>query len=533
MFKYSSILLIIFFYGCGGRYISLVPLDINATEPSLINILFKANNQDGKPIPDLTEKDVIIFEDSKKIDKKNSFLKFKNGDDAKYLTKTIIAIDISGTVSLRDREIIIENLRKLIFDNAIRVDKNNLLMLVTFDDEVQVINYFSNNKRFVLKSLKKIAKNQGSNISTINSILARLTTLLKDKNGRDLTKTFLILITSNKDNSFDISFNETVRILKNKTIWIVGVGEKIDKDALDAISHERTFYIDDFNNLYSPLKSIFSKIQKFNKSIYLVEYLSPQRNNPRTNRHILKMKILNNSNDNIDNKIVAEFSSKGFHDSSPKIVVETDGDIKAGEDIIFKAKTIWAYKKPFYSWKVLNPDLASLTINTSDTSQAILNFSKNAIGETKLIIKDLANKVITSFPLLLGIYKNKLFDFQNGEIPSDFQHIGAGWEIVRYRDKFFLQSRKIKDNEETAIIWKGIFYASKISFDYKVSSEEGCDELIFLIDGKRFSESGIVDWTHVEFPINSGEHTFQWIYKKDNTTSKYQDRAWIDNIQIK
>jgi hypothetical protein len=133
----------------------------------------------------------------------------------------------------------------------------------------------------------------------------------------------------------------------------------------------------------------------------------------------------------------------------------------------------------------------------------------------------------------LGIYKNKLFDFQNGEIPSDFQHIGAGWEIVRYRDKFFLQSRKIKDNEETAIIWKGIFYASKISFDYKVSSEEGCDELIFLIDGKRFSESGIVDWTHVEFPINSGEHTFQWIYKKDNTTSKYQDRAWIDNIQIK
>jgi len=533
MLKYLNILLIIFLYGCGGRYISLVPLDINATEPSLINILFKANNQNGEPISNLTEKDIVIFEDNRKIIKDNSFFKLHNGDDAKYFTKTIIAIDLGNFVKLREREIITENLRKLIFDNSIRIDKNNLLMIVTFDDEVKIVNYFSSNKRAVLNSLNKIIQTQGSNISTINSTLARLTTLLKDKNGRNFTRTFLILITKNKDQSFDISFNETVRILKNKKIWIVGVGNKIDKDSLNILSQGKIFFINNFYELYSPLKSIFNAIKHFNKSVYLVEYLSPQRNNPRNNRHILKMKILNNSNDNIDNKIIAEFSSKGFHDSSPKIVIETDGNIKAGEDIVFRAKTIWANNKPFYTWKLLNPNLASLTINTSDTSQVILNFSKNVVGETKLIVKDLANGVVSTFPLLLGIYKDKLFDFQDGLFPSDFKQIGVGWEVVKYRDKLFLQSRQIKDNEITSFIWKGIFYASRISFDYKVSSEEGCDEFIFLIDGKKFSESGIVDWTHVEFPIHNGEHTFQWIYKKDNSASKYQDRAWIDNIQIK
>ena len=71
------------------------------------------------------------------------------------------------------------------------------------------------------------------------------------------------------------------------------------------------------------------------------------------------------------------------------------------------------------------------------------------------------------------------------------------------------------------------------TFNWKVSSEEQFDKLIFRIDGsEQDSIHGIKNWQTRSFNLGSGEHTLEWSYEKDNSGSKYQDRGWIDRLVL-
>ena len=71
------------------------------------------------------------------------------------------------------------------------------------------------------------------------------------------------------------------------------------------------------------------------------------------------------------------------------------------------------------------------------------------------------------------------------------------------------------------------------TFNWKVSSEEQFDKLIFRIDGsEQDSIHGIKNWQTKSFNLGSGEHTLEWSYEKDNSGSKYQDRGWIDRLVL-
>ena len=72
-----------------------------------------------------------------------------------------------------------------------------------------------------------------------------------------------------------------------------------------------------------------------------------------------------------------------------------------------------------------------------------------------------------------------------------------------------------------------------LSFYYKVSSELGYDFLKFYLDGAELGRwSGNKDWTKVSYPVMVGEHSFSWVYEKDEATVSGQDAAWIDYIQF-
>ncbi len=76
----------------------------------------------------------------------------------------------------------------------------------------------------------------------------------------------------------------------------------------------------------------------------------------------------------------------------------------------------------------------------------------------------------------------------------------------------------------------------RMSFDWKVSSEEGFDGLRFLLDGQALPSlpaiSGEVDWTTALVTIPSGTHTLTWEYAKDGSESNGLDTAWVDDIRL-
>ncbi len=90
--------------------------------------------------------------------------------------------------------------------------------------------------------------------------------------------------------------------------------------------------------------------------------------------------------------------------------------------------------------------------------------------------------------------------------------------------------------------------AGSISFTYAVESEQDADGLRFLIDGtpqkmaSRGPEaslpvdqtlaSGVIPYQTVTFFFGPGDHTFTWVYSKDDAGAFGRDTAWVDNIVV-
>ena len=129
-------------------------------------------------------------------------------------------------------------------------------------------------------------------------------------------------------------------------------------------------------------------------------------------------------------------------------------------------------------------------------------------------------------------------DFEEGL--DDFGWVFDGaqdWTLDQgsaYEGGYCLMSGPISHNQfTTATIEIDIEDEGDIAFFYRVSSEAGCDFLVFKIDDDQIdSWSGQINWAMVTYPIDAGTHTLSWTYQKDNSLSSGYDKAWIDYIQF-
>ena len=125
---------------------------------------------------------------------------------------------------------------------------------------------------------------------------------------------------------------------------------------------------------------------------------------------------------------------------------------------------------------------------------------------------------VTSNMTFFAVWEVPPFDF-GGD--AEWTYLGDGvW-----------QSGSIGDNCETWI-QKTIYGTGRLSFDWKVSSEMGCDELQFFLDGNNRSHiSGASTWSTKTFDISkTGSHVVKWVYTKDGDGRAGSDCGWIRNV---
>ena len=94
------------------------------------------------------------------------------------------------------------------------------------------------------------------------------------------------------------------------------------------------------------------------------------------------------------------------------------------------------------------------------------------------------------------------------------------------------RSGDIGNNESSTLeIVLDVQFADDLSFAHKVSSEGNYDFLKFYIDGELKNQwSGESGWTKVSYQVDSGTHSFKWVYMKDGYFSEGSDAAWLDHI---
>lgn len=113
-----------------------------------------------------------------------------------------------------------------------------------------------------------------------------------------------------------------------------------------------------------------------------------------------------------------------------------------------------------------------------------------------------------------------------GNIPWIVQSNDAGGGI------YAAQSGPAGDNQTSSLALTAYTGGGFGHFLWKVSSEEGWDELRFYVDGQRVGGpiSGEVDWLQFSFLVDEGTHDFLWEYKKDFAGSAGLDAAFIDSL---
>ena len=89
-------------------------------------------------------------------------------------------------------------------------------------------------------------------------------------------------------------------------------------------------------------------------------------------------------------------------------------------------------------------------------------------------------------------------------------------------------------NSQQSLIKTTVVGPGRLSFWWKVSSESGCDYLMFFIDGieQTGKISGEIDWQKKDYGIPDGSHQVMWMYRKDWLRSAGSDCAWVDQVSF-
>ncbi len=105
-------------------------------------------------------------------------------------------------------------------------------------------------------------------------------------------------------------------------------------------------------------------------------------------------------------------------------------------------------------------------------------------------------------------------------------------DAFAYEGKYSVRSGRIENGFTSELLLDVyVFQDDSISFFKKVSSEPDFDFLQFYVDDNlREQWSGEIDWSREVFHVSAGQHTFRWVYSKDEMMSNGYDAAWIDNI---
>lgn len=109
-----------------------------------------------------------------------------------------------------------------------------------------------------------------------------------------------------------------------------------------------------------------------------------------------------------------------------------------------------------------------------------------------------------------------------------------------YEGSSCLVNALLEDGDTAGVSFKSNFLEGTLSFYMKASTEGGYDSASFYIDGvqQTFSEAlkkeltGEVPWTFFSFPISAGNHTFKWIYAKDDSYGSINDSVWLDGVVL-
>jgi len=231
--------------------------------------------------------------------------------------------------------------------------------------------------------------------------------------------------------------------------------------------------------------------------------------------------------------------------------VNVGGDSAIDEGATFSRAGSFTDSDPVDSWSATvdygdGSGLSALTLNPNKSFDLSHAYANAGVYPVEVIVEDSGAATGTgTFSVTVGdpldpnpnpAPSDGSF-IANGVLPVDFSQsagVNGSWHVASdfaTDGAFSLRSDAISHNQ-TAAIETIASSSGRVSFDYKVSSEQRYDFFEFYINGvRKLSISGEIDWQRASFAVLAGD-VLKWAYIKDRGVIRGLDSAWIDKVVI-
>lgn len=278
MKKYISILLLVFSINIYSKpFISISEIDYNTAFPKItVNVTVKS--ADGMPMYGLTEDNLILYENDYRV----NYVKVQNTSTVNNeVIYFVFSIDSSKSIS----EEFLDTIKKSITEIIAVSGKNEKIAVIRFNDEVILLNNFTNIKQQLLQNLKSI-KRHGKKTMLYNSIFDSID-LLKDTSGSSKS---VIIFTDGKDEGSTVTAEDIVNHAKENNVPLYFMCLKDSKNRLklariSKLTGGKLIYGNDATSL----PSMYSGILQDLRSRYTISYNSQLKKNGK--RHKIEVRL--------------------------------------------------------------------------------------------------------------------------------------------------------------------------------------------------------------------------------------------------
>ncbi len=282
-----------------GRSIILDLLESSSEPPAKIRLFFKADFDNGDPIPGLEADNFTISENGSVISTSESLAQIQR-DPGQFMFTSVLLLDLSGSVlnaealpTLKASSIgFIESVIPLP-DEAYAGSYEMAIYWFDGEENIHLLKPFSTSREELVQSIESIDENisndnstnlNGAVIQGIEIVSERLEQIKIDPNIS--TASSLVIFTDGTDQANWASDGEATDAVNSSgsdlTIFTIGLGTEIDERILSTFGKSGYEFADSDLDLNETFQNVANQVRDEANSFYVLEYCSPKRSGTHT-----------------------------------------------------------------------------------------------------------------------------------------------------------------------------------------------------------------------------------------------------------
>jgi len=387
---------------CGTHNMSLVGYGISTKAPSIVGTAYHVFNKNtGEPVAGLNADDFNVLEDGVIV---NSLGHFKvlepidiDSSPIPFYLKTVLAIDISASLSLADLNLVKDTVKAIVMDPSSgesRLLSNHQIAIYTFDAKVTQIASFTSDVNILTTAIDNISRG-GSSTNLYGAIATGVNQWTNETSVSPLsTDNFIshgnmIVITNSDDTSGLVTEAAANTAALNKELKIFTIDNNVSLPALERIAGaQNVFPATDFSQLSTQFDQILSRWEDYSNTytdgLYFLNYATKKRAGSPS----MDISIIDNVNIGPDSVLSGNFNANGLTDVLPEVVIQGVHNVWDGETIQLSVFTQWSNDPANYTWDLNDPlGLLSLEID-NDLNTASITAVGTAAGNAMVTITD-------------------------------------------------------------------------------------------------------------------------------------------------